>query len=423
MARTKKLTAHDVFTPSSFPEHTYVPRADDDLEEKLRFALKTKGQIVSLSGPSKSGKTVLVEKVVGKEHLIPVVGAGVREPDAIWTRVLDWLDEPDESTGSKGRQLRTYARAGVRAGGDIVLARAEGDVNVGVLQGTVQGETKKRRGLEQVIEEVADSEYVVLVDDFHYMTREVQIEVAKQLKEAARRDVRIVTAAVPHRADDIVRALPELRGRVSAVDVGYWKKEELARIAEAGFAALEVRIDEGSALRLAVEAAGSPQLMQALCLYACFVLGTTEALGKKESRTLTDRDHAQTCRLTSTVTDFRSLVDVLDAGPRGGERKTYVFVDGTSGDVYRAILKAMAAEPMRLSFDYEDLLARVRAVCSGESPPGSSIVLACAHLAKLAADHLPTTRVVEWDEPKQVLDVPDPYLLFYLRWSDRLLQA
>src|SRR3954454_5192160 len=146
MARTRKLTAHDVFTPSSFPEHTYVARGDDDLEAKLRFALATKGQIVSLSGPSKSGKTVLVEKVVGKEHLVPVVGAGVKEPDQIWGRVLDWLDAPVERTRSKGQQLRTFARAGARMGGDLVLARAEGDVNVGVLKGTVEGELEKRRG-------------------------------------------------------------------------------------------------------------------------------------------------------------------------------------------------------------------------------------------------------------------------------------
>src|SRR5437868_1258803 len=101
----KGLTAHDVFTPSSFPEHTYVARGGDDLEEKLRFALKTKGQIVSLSGPSKSGKTVLVEKVVGKENLVPVVGAGIRDVEQVWTRVLDWLDAPAEVNQAKSWQL------------------------------------------------------------------------------------------------------------------------------------------------------------------------------------------------------------------------------------------------------------------------------------------------------------------------------
>jgi hypothetical protein len=57
---------------------------------------------------------------------------------------------------------------------------------------------------------------------------------------------------------------------------------------------------------------------------------------------------------TSASTDFRSLVDVIDAGPRtrGVERKIYPFKDGTSGDVYRCVLKAVASNPPRLSFSY-----------------------------------------------------------------------
>jgi hypothetical protein len=39
--KAQAVTAHDVFVPSSFPEHTYVVRGDADLEDKLRFALKT----------------------------------------------------------------------------------------------------------------------------------------------------------------------------------------------------------------------------------------------------------------------------------------------------------------------------------------------------------------------------------------------
>lgn len=424
MAPRRKLTAHDVFTPSSFPEHTYVSRGDQDLEAKLRFALATKGQIASLSGPSKSGKTVLVEKVVGKDNLVPVVGAGVRDAEQIWTRVLDWLDAPQESTRSRGTQMRSYVRGGARAGGDLVLARVEGDVNVGLLKGTIEGDTAKRRGLEDVIEELAGSERVVLVDDFHYMPRDVQVEVAKQLKEAARREVKIVTAAVPHRADDVVRANPELRGRVAAVDVAYWTLPDLARIATAGFAKLNVELADESAERLARESAGSPQLMQALCLYACFVMGTTEQLAKREPRTMTERDHVQTCRLTSTVTDFRSLVDVLDAGPNPrAERKTYELADGTRGDVYRAILKAIAGDPTALAFRYDDLMQRLASVCVGEAPQGSSVVNACAYMAKLAADQLPNATVLDWDDGKQVLDLPDPYFLFYVRWSDRLARV
>ena len=424
MTKAKSLTAHDVFTPSSFPEHNYVARGGDDLEEKLRFALKTKGQMVSLSGPSKSGKTVLVEKVVGKDKLVPVVGAGIRAPDDVWTRVLDWIDAPADVTSMKSWQLRTGARVGAKGSANVVVASGEasGDLRSDFSRRAGDNERKGRRGMEQVIEELGGSELVILVDDFHYMPRDVQIEVAKQLKEAARRDLKIVTSAVPHRADDVIRANPELRGRVTMIDVGYWRPRDLARIATTGFEALNVDMEAASAERLAHQAAGSPQLMQALCLYACFVLGTVDRVSKRTSERLKEDDHVKACRLTSTITDFRSLVDALEIGPRAraGDRKTYAFTDGTTGDVYRAILKAIAAEPLVLTFDYEEVLRRVKEICEDEAPAGSSVTGACAHMARLAEEQLPTTRVLTWDERDQILEIPDPYLSFYLRWSDRL---
>jgi hypothetical protein len=427
MTKTKLLTAHDVFTPSSFPEHNYIARDGDDLEDRLRFALKTKGQIVSLSGPSKSGKTVLVEKVVGKDKLVMVVGAGIRAPDDVWTRVLDWIDAPAEVTSQKSWQLRAGATVGAKAEAGVLVASSEasGQVNTDFSRQTSGSERKNRRGMEQVIEELGGSELVVLVDDFHYMPREVQEEVAKQLKEAARRELKIVTAAVPHRADDMIRANPELRGRITMIDVDYWRPRDLARIAKTGFDALNVDIEALSAERLAHQAAGSPQLMQALCLYSCFVLGTIDRVSQRTAFRLQEADHVKACRLTSTIADFRSLVDALERGPRGrsGDRKAYSFTDGTTGDVYRAILKAIAEEPLVLTFDYEEVLRRVKAICRGEAPSGSSVTGACAHMSRLAEEQMPTTRVLTWDERDQILEIPDPYLSFYLRWSDRLRQT
>src|SRR5262245_35438890 len=88
------MRATDVFTPGAFPEHTYVERDDAHFERQLAEALATKGQLVSLAGPSKSGKTVLVEKVVGVDNLIAVSGASVPSADALWDRVLDWMGDP-----------------------------------------------------------------------------------------------------------------------------------------------------------------------------------------------------------------------------------------------------------------------------------------------------------------------------------------
>jgi hypothetical protein len=44
-------------------------------------------------------------------------------------------------------------------------------------------------------------------------------------------------------------------------------------------------------------------------------------------------------------------------------------------------------------------------------------------MSKLALEKFPNERAIDWDDQKQVLDLPDPYLLFYLRWSKRLEQV
>ena len=100
----------------------------------------------------------------------------------------------------------------------------------------------------------------------------------------------------------------------------------------------------------------------------------------------------------------------------------YEFRDGTEGDVYRCVLKAIAADPPRLSFDYEDLLKRTAALCRGETPVGSSVTGTCLHMSRLAVEKFPSERAIDWDEQKQIVDIPDPYLLFYLRWSGRLIE-
>jgi hypothetical protein len=78
-----------------------VERDSSQLEEKLADAIEAKGQSISIAGPSKSGKTVLVEKVVSKENLIEVIGVGILSPDDLWMRALDALGEPHEQTASK----------------------------------------------------------------------------------------------------------------------------------------------------------------------------------------------------------------------------------------------------------------------------------------------------------------------------------
>jgi hypothetical protein len=183
------LKAREVFVPGAYPQHTYIKRAAQDLETALSDSPNTPGQIVSLSGPSKSGKTVLVEKVVGRDFLIPISGASLRHPDDVWQHVLDWINVPSSTSAKTAVSGALGGEATAKAGAELPLI-AKGEVG-GSVTLEVGGEktteaVRGRRGLPQVVHEIANSDFVVLLDDFHYMERSVQAEVAKSLKEAVR---------------------------------------------------------------------------------------------------------------------------------------------------------------------------------------------------------------------------------------------
>lgn len=421
------LKAQKVFTPGGFPEHTYIEREEKDYETQLKDALDARGHIISISGPSKSGKTVLVERVVGDENLITITGAGIENSGMIWERILNWMEAPSETAASdkseKGGTLGGEIKGEVGLPGmkAQITGRAAGQASAA----STQNRTFKRTGMQQVIGEIADSDFVILIDDFHYMTRAIQEEVAQQLKEAVRQGLSIIVASVLHRSDDIVRALPELRGRVISIDLEYWNIDDLRQIAMSGFNKLNIEISPDIIGHFTAEAAGSPQLMQSICLYTCLQISIRETSPLRKTFGTADININRVFERTAMTTDFRSLVDVLDSGPkkRGTERKIYQFNDGVSGDVYRCILKAVAASPPQLSFGYPEILERVEQVCNGDQPIGSSIVSTCVHMSKLATDNFPRERAIDWDENKQVLDIPDPYLLFYLRWSARLMET
>lgn len=170
---------------------------------------------------------------------------------------------------------------------------------------------------------------------------------------------------------------------------------------------------------LASEAAGSPQLMQSLCLNTCFENDIRETQTNL-TQIVCDLDAIKRiCSRTAATSDYSSTVAKMKDGPktRGQDRKSYVLKDGTASDVYPIIIRAIAIDPPELTQRYPNLLRRIQSLCFAELPSGSSVTGACSQIALIANDSENRT-VLEWDADSDVLDMRDPYLLFYLRWAD-----
>lgn len=418
-----KVRATEIFTPNSSPVHTYVERRELNLEQRLKDAFSMKNMAVSVSGPSKSGKTVLLRKVVDADMLININGASLKSAEDLWQTILRWMDVPDSE--EIGKEQETTLGAGASGGGKIGIpflaeGSATGEVSVERKSSSSATKTFAKKGLAAVIKEIGGSDFVVFIDDFHYISPEHQEEIGRNIKAAIENGVKICTASVPHRSDDVVRSNPELRGRLSAVDLGYWSREHLKIIANKGFREMNVDLAPAVVERLADEAFGSPQLMQSLCLNICFQKGIREALDEQQRIVISDDDLRAVFLQTSTFNDWSSLLEKIHAGPRqrGTERKTFELRDGTVGDVYRTVLLSMASNPAQLALRYDEILVRIKDVCESDSPSGSSVNAALQQMTELSKDTTSSSPAIEWNE--DVLDFVEPYFLFYLRCSDKL---
>jgi hypothetical protein len=330
------------------------------------------GMVVSVAGPTKTGKTVLVEQVVGPSRIVSVSGGSIDSPDDVWRLAAGHL-----------------------------------------------GFTNISRG--ETVDALIGDERVLVLDDFHYVARDVQTRIAQQLKEAAARGLQIVVILIPYRADDPIRGNPDLRGRVLKIDLDYWGEEQLALIAEIGFPLLNVDLSSDARGQLAMNSLRAPQLMHLLCLETCNTFGVQEPQEERMSISFGPGDFDSVARNVARYTDCASVYQVLRQGPavRGRDRTMHRFSDGGSGDVYELVLRAIAEDHPALSIPMPELKARVSRVLKGGGAGGlgGSVANTVRNMQKILGDRLPTERVLEWDESRQTLDILDPYFADYLRWS------
>ena len=87
-----ELRAEDVFRPGAFPEYTYISRksktSDLSYEFRLKQAIRVSGFLTSLVGPSKMGKTILCEKVIGFEKIVEISGADFNDDTDFFNLVV-----------------------------------------------------------------------------------------------------------------------------------------------------------------------------------------------------------------------------------------------------------------------------------------------------------------------------------------------
>ena len=404
-------TRDTVFTPGGQPSITYVERSHLSIEASVTKAVKTPNQIVSLSGPTKSGKTVLCRKALNDEPYIWLEGGQINDAKEIWEKVCYELNLPDEILKSQKSESKG------EVGGSFFVSASGSH-----LRSTDTAKAYKIDSMASAIRQLNEERISLVIDDFHYLSPDARKSFLRNIKGPVFNGLKIVLLSVSHRGNDAIKGEPELLGRVTSIIVPEWAIEDLKLIAERGFEALNIHAVSGFISRLAHESQSSPFLMQQLCSEICAGLGVNER-AKTQVKVPTPYDITPICgRLAND--SGHPIYHQLEVGPQSRKaRKKRPLKSGGFADIYKAILSALAATGPESSILYEDLRKELVILLDESAlPQKHEITSALKQLAKISQG-IGGDAGLDWDEDMRKIEISDPYLRFYLRWKIRPVTA
>lgn len=420
----KRYKITDVFTPTAFPKHTYVERSGE-YEERLEQEIETPGRIVHLSGPSKCGKTVLCKKIIGNK-MLNISGSSIKSSADLWNSLINKLRLPESKSESTDKATEYGFDGSGEVNFGVFKAGSGSNLNRSVSKGNHFTYNLAHR--EEAINVLTKKELVLVIDDFHYVPREAQIQIAKEIKELQEEEIKIVLISIPHRSGDMIRSNPELSGRVSAISIEPWQTEELKQIPYKGFPLLNLIYDEDSDSidKLADESFTSPQLMQELCLQLCRQLEYKYTL---ESSWNIDDEDVDWDKLYRRVGQNSNMIDVYERfrngqTPRGTPRLKYNLKSTINSpntrevDIYGCVLIAISRliqHNKSSTISYDDILNEMpQIVIESEPPRGVNIINTLGRIYEIDMNS-GASPVLDWDEEHRKLVIVNPYFLYYLR--------
>lgn len=409
---------NDVFVAGGQPSVTYVNRAHLGLEGSLKKAMSQPSIIVSVTGSTKSGKTVLCRNVLSDREYVWIDGGEVRTEADLWNKVVTELQAPLEfkeaertdDSGNLGGHIEgsagilgTGAKFRLTAGGSQL--RAVGTENI-----------VKAEAMRTALDIMTSERITLVIDDFHYIPDTVRAEIVKSVKGSVFRGLRVVLLSTPHRAFDAIKAESEITGRFKHVAVPEWSKPDLEAIALSGFSALNVKCPAKFVTDFAAESQGSPLLMQQFCWNICYDSGIERSEVKQqaiESSFDLNGVYTEVARDAGLPT-----YENLAKGPQTRtDRIQRPLQNGKSVDIYQAILLAVAATGPKEKISYNEIRTSLNEILSDKVPQKLEVSNALKHLATKDEQDNKSSRAVDWDEDSLELVITDPFFRFYMRWE------
>jgi len=230
----------DVFVPGGFPRHTYNPRLDLQLENRLAESKENLCKLVTVTGQTTSGKTVLTRRVLPQEDSIWIDGGTIGCEDDFWQILVERLGLFQAVEEGRSDETTSTLSGSATAEANFLVAKGSGEVGAEIASARGNETTGSRTLSSRVValKGLREANIPVVVDDFHYLPKELQGTIVRALKPLVFDGVPIVLIAIPHRRYDSIKVEKEMTGRILPIEIPAWSDSELRFIPETGFGLL-----------------------------------------------------------------------------------------------------------------------------------------------------------------------------------------
>lgn len=395
----------DVFVAGGMPSVTYVPRTNLRLEEQLKGEINEGYKLICVTGPTKSGKTVLARHVIGRDQSALVNGGQIENSSELWGQILQDVDLPDAETINSEGEIST---------GISWLISTQLSLSRGTSQ-TFSNTNKKT-----ILSYLREKNLALIVDDFHYLPTGIQKELIRSLKSEIFEGLTAILIAVPHRAFDAIGAEREMEGRFAHIEIPTWEPDELRQISGKGFPELKMNVSDDCCSSFSNEAYGSPLLMQRFCNRLCTWYDIDQTLLTQKNFNPSDKAKSDIYEAVARQFGFPAF-EKLSKGPQSRSKRIDRSLADGSGqmDIYQCVLKAVANTGPKKKIHYNEIRDELRKILvDTDIPQKHEVSSALGHMSSIAKDEIQGEPVLEWND--DYLHLTDPFLMFFMRWSQRV---
>ncbi len=285
--------------------------AERDIDRKFREALADEGKsVIVVYGASKQGKSWLRRNILPEEYCLFVPAGEGMSLEGLYREVLNQAKATGpvitttELVGEIGTEaaapwwLQNFVDAKVTGGVKVETRHERHDIDI---------DYSSAASISRVYRSVAGRRPIV-IDNFHHFDEPMQKKFSQDIRAFEDRGIKIVLMGTWESQDYIERKNGELTGRVSALSIEPWSRDDLLSVIDQGEGLLNVTFSQTARDFLLQKCSGNVALLQ------CALMQLLKAFQVSETqveRKAINPDSGQMRRL------FQSISSEILAGQLG----------------------------------------------------------------------------------------------------------